>query len=424
MTRSRNILTIKLQRIKIGARRLQNTKFYALLIAITVLAGTLFLSPAIYSFTNSVIIKSSGRISTTEVWANSGSPTDIQAAVDAVASAGGGTVYVPEGNFTFNFSGDNGVTILGGVNVIGMGRDKTVLERTTGTGGDMFYIDGSNGKSVRISGIHFKGYVDLSNEYGCSGIKVYNTKDFRIDNNTFTNFPDSSVMSSKGTGVHRGVIDHNIFDNPYKEEAAGPWDWGYGVNLQMSGAGRASFGYPELTYFLGNYDDNIVFIEDNVFSRCRYAGAGNTGAWYVLRYNDITISPLYNSWAKAGTDVHEGVEGSYPGGRGLEAYNNIIRRGGGYSDQGFKMRSGSGVIVNNTLIDVDRGVWLINSYQSNPQNYVHELYIWGNTYQNVGDQLSKDAFYQENIHYFLRAPTQEQDGFTYTPYAYPHPLTT
>jgi hypothetical protein len=46
----------------VGARGLQNTKFYAILIISTVLAGTLCLSPAISSLMNSVIIGSTGRI--------------------------------------------------------------------------------------------------------------------------------------------------------------------------------------------------------------------------------------------------------------------------------------------------------------------------------------------------------------------------
>lgn len=64
MTHNRNILTLKLQGIKIGARRLHSTKFYALLIALTVLAGTLLSMPAISSLMSNVAIRSSGSIAT------------------------------------------------------------------------------------------------------------------------------------------------------------------------------------------------------------------------------------------------------------------------------------------------------------------------------------------------------------------------
>ena len=64
MRGNRNILTQKLQIIKTEARRLKNTKFYALLITLTVLTGTLCLSPAVSSLINSVIIGCTGRIIT------------------------------------------------------------------------------------------------------------------------------------------------------------------------------------------------------------------------------------------------------------------------------------------------------------------------------------------------------------------------
>ena len=36
----------------------------------------------------------------------------------------------------------------------------------------------------------------------------------------------------------------------------------------------------------------------------------------------------------------------------------------------------------------------------------------------------KEEFIQIDRDYFLREPSHELDGFTYTPYTYPHPLTT
>jgi hypothetical protein len=145
--------------------------------------------------------------------------------------------------------------------------------------------------------------------------------------------------------------------------------------------------------------------------------AANTGGFYVFRHNYVIVSKPYNSFGKAGVDCHAGGT-DYPGARGLEAYNNTIVRGGGTGDQAFKMRGGGGVIFNNTIQNVDTGVWLIKEdLPNNEQHYVKNLYIWSNTYINVEGQLDKDSFYQENTHYFLYA----KPG--YTPYQYPHPLT-
>jgi hypothetical protein len=58
---------------------------------------------------------------------------------------------------------------------------------------------------------------------------------------------------------------------------------------------------------------------------------------------------------------------------------------------------------------------------------VQESYIWNNTLTRVGDELTVysvcgDGAIAEGTDYFRRAPTQADDGFTWTPYPYPHPL--
>ena len=39
----------------------------------------------------------------------------------------------------------------------------------------------------------------------------------------------------------------------------------------------------------------------------------------------------------------------------------------------------------------------------------------------TGDLVSKNEI-KENQHFFLRKPTPASDGFSYTPYEYPHPF--
>lgn len=350
--------------------------------------------------------------------ATSGSPEDLQTAIDEVAMQGGGTVYIPEGTFTFNPSSDKsgvdgnptGVNIPGGVNVVGAGIGKTVLQETVTPPykASMFSVDGSNGKAVRISGISFRGYVEDESK-SIVGILIHNTVDFRIDHCEFEDFSSFSIFSKKTSGkAHKGVIDHCIIDNPYKEQS-GSWEWAYGIGVIGDGV-----TWEPLDSILGKYEDNVVYIEDCTFSRCRYAVASNTGGWYVFRHNIVYISPNYGSFGKAGIDVHEG-DPAYIGGRGLEAYNNTFY-GTDNGQQAFKIRCGSGVVYENVIKNIYTGVWLLKAdWASDEQHYVKNLYIWGNSFINVNVQYSIDGSYQEGVDYYL-------NEFSYTPYPYPHPL--
>jgi hypothetical protein len=410
--KNRNILTHETKNIVRG-ERLNNRDFIWKIVTVIVLLEIILIAPVISSFTNTAIIKNIGQISTSYIVARSGNPQDIQAAVDAVAAAGGGTVSVPEGTWTFNVNPSTGVGVLipGGVNVIGAGQDKTILQMTYVQQGTMFGIDGDNGKPVRISGFTFKGYVEDSEEVSISGIGICDTKDFRIDHCKFIDFPSFGIAvagleDDSSHGYLRGVIDHCEFDNPYKERIGGDWSYGVGV-----------FGHnnwDNLDSLLGQYDTlkRVVYIEDCTFRRCRYAVASNNGGWYVFRHNTVYVSPNYGSFAKACLDVHEGST-DYPGGRGLEAYDNVFY-GTDYGQQAFKLRCGGGVIFNNSINDMYVAFWLLKAeWAQNEQNYVKNIYIWNNT----SEDISKDEFYQENVHYFLYAKPR------YTPYLYPHPLT-
>jgi len=388
---------------------MQYVKLVGALSVLVFIVLTFSISPAISALSNSYIISSTGQIARNNVTARSGSPSDIQSAINVVASAGGGNVYVPAGDFTFDYIGDYGVMVYGGVNIIGSGTAATILRSTREppTGSTMFYLDGSNGKPIRISGIFFKGYVNATEDTSTEAVEVDSVKDFRIDHCRFEDFTSRAVGVGAGS---RGIIDHCVFDNPYKERIGG--DWGYGIIVWGDNIWRS------MDYYLGQYDGkvNIAYIEDCTFSRCRYATAGNAGGWYVFRHNTVYISPNYGSWAKSGIDVHEGGT-SWPGGRGFEAYANTFYGTDAYQ-QAFKVRCGGGVVFNNTISNIYEAVWLLKAdWTTSEQNYVKDLYIWSNTLSNVDLPISKDGFYQENIHYFLYA----RPG--YIPYPYPHPLT-
>jgi hypothetical protein len=390
-------------------RTMRGTEFHVISLILVLLTGIFCLSVNAYMQTV-YTIPSSGTISF--MTARSGSPEDIQTAVDAVASLGGGIVYIPEGNFTFNYDGNYGVIIPGGVNIFGMGINKTILQVTedypTGQK-NMFLADGGAGsKPIRISGISFKGLiVGDDSTYDTSGVRMTKSADFRIDHCHFQDFA-SGIETRNDIGYTlRGVIDHCSFDNPYKDDPSVPGEkkWGYGIIV-----GGDSSTWNEIDYYLGQYNgkNNIVYIEDCDFNRCRHCVASSgSRAWYVVRHCDFTDPRKYGM-----IDVH----GSYAGGRGLEAYDNIIDSNNNSQSNPFWIRGGGGVIFNNTMKNQPNPAIVLTTEGTGIQA-VQDLWIWDNTLINVGEGLLDPDGFTENVDYFLHEKAD------YIPYPYPHPLT-
>jgi hypothetical protein len=408
-------------------------------------------------------VESYGTISNS-IYALSGSAIDIQTAVNIISAKGGGTVYIPAGTFTFNINQSNiglpsypiGVQIPGGVNVIGAGSNSTILscpltgwKSSGGTPGTvylntMFIGDGTNNQPIRISGITFIGSVDQSsgaddNFHALSGIRLYGVKDFRIDHCKFLDFTQCAIGTDNNyvgnpTG-NCGVIDHCIIDNPYKDtfytNTGNQPFWAYGI--QVGGPYGYNSWDPDWTHFFGQYRHDITYIEDCTISSCRHAIAGEPQSYgfYVLRHCTMTdmIVAGYGSYQ----DVHGG-------GEGCECYDNTIintpvdyrsahNHWGEYQGIGFYPRGGFGLFYNNTIQnfqDSGSAITLANDQSSWGYARLNGVWIWDNNYVNCPTQLTlmPGAFtITQNVEYFLRSPNQAQDGFTYIPYPYPHPLT-
>jgi len=420
------------------------------------IVGFFTLSPTFSSLMNSVVINSTGKISLSEITAKSGSPADIQVAVVAVASAGGGTVYIPAGNWTFNPpAGGKGVTVPQGVNLIGAGKNVTILRETVESiGSTMIYVDGfgslpyytpnltSHQKPVRIRGISFIGYVpsrpdadDATNGTNNNGLIINCVKDFVVYDCVFSNFVNMGMGAWNNMGwetspyIMRGVVSHCDFDQPYKDDLnILNRIWGYGIIV--GGTGYFNGTAPLLT-LLGHYDDvsNVVYIEDCNFSRCRHAISSSGGSFYVARHNYFTtmIQFHYGSYIDAhGTSV------------GCEVYDNVIENSpvdyrtsltppenyiGQYLGLGIGMRGGGGVIYNNTINNCPDDIRLYSDLPDDPIQKVHDFWIWNNTFSGVSaSNVSAWEGVVLDEDYFLRPPNVSQDGFSYPPYPYPHPL--
>ncbi len=395
-----------------------------------------------------------------EYWANSGSPQDIQNAVDQ--ALGGGNVYVPEGEFVFNPNdapSGIGVQIPSGVNVFGAGKDKTILRQTRRVDGNipMFKVSGryvSSDKTSRISGFTFIGYiVDEVDGHLATGVTMYCCKNFRVDHCNFIDFNHFDIATSIYTvaerledGVYQyywnwGVVDHCDFDLPYKDTIGGMW--GYGVDV--NGPGRQDSWLYNLSDILGQFPETppkcalytwnastskydlvsvyggkyfrwLVYIEDCNFSRNRHAIASISGAFYVVR-NCTFKEPRPKNYPMI--DVHGALGVDWWSGRGAEVYNNTLYAAEGYTGScAIDYRGGGGVVFNNTIINCTYGVRL--SHDADQQVcWIKDLWIWNNNYQNVTVPINhwySPSPYQEEVHYFLR-PRPD-----YTPYTYPHPL--
>jgi len=382
---------------------------------------------------SSITIPSSGIVRANSVTARSGSVADIQSAVSQIESAGGGTVYIPAGNWLFDATPTNMVNIHGGVNVFGAGKFLTNLTLSASATYDattMFNVDGSNQRRVRISGITFIGRTGAAAaSTGDTGIFLDNAKDFRVDNCSF------HYMGSCGVGVFnsvvsltcQGVVDHCGFYEIYKpgaETAGTGFGYGVGVERTYDRSDEAKIWAPSLDGVLGTYA-NVTYVENCYFQGCRHSiSAYATGA-YVARYNIFTDMHVY--YGSGHCDVH----GAYPdgvyGGRYMEVYNNTFlnpAKDPNYPDmydyaKALRMRGGGGVFFNNTCVNYAYAVCLSadDGNAAIPKCKVQSLYMWNNIYD--GAYIDKETSgHVENSTYFL----YPKPG--YVPYQYPHPLDT
>ena len=463
----RNLFTHKILMVKLAVKELRSAKFYAILLVSVMLAGIFSLSPAISLLMNDVIIRSTGRIASTNVvTANSGSARDIQAAVDEVVAAGGiGSVYIPEGTFNFVEIGEpwQTVNIPAGVNIFGAPTERTsrlpipprgmnpndqviewktilVMPYEAPHLDEWFYVQGSGDPNVgfRFSDIKLIGwrYFDSSSTTGYYGIFIDEVQNFRVDHCHFQDMAESAIWAGDagGTGSHtytrakiNGVIDHCRLVNTlgdigmvYENR-----DLGYGVGLRR----WACDLWDDLEDVIGKYTDHTVFIEDSYFSKWRHGVCSNDGFHYVFRHNIVE-----GDYGQRGSiDSHGSrADADHPlavGTRAVEVYDNVFKDPDPLYATPYALnhRGGSGIIFNNTLQNYDALLHLDDGYDWGNEllEYcrIWDTYIWDNDLGGGALISYIRGWAQEDVSYFLRSPSLAEDGWEYTPYVYPHPLT-
>jgi len=389
------------------------------------------------------------------VIADSGSATDIQAAVDHVVANGGeGNVRIPEGTWNFVDAGGpwQTVAVPCGVNIFGAPTErdqngqviewKTVLvmpyEAPDGSTWFEYTIDEQvTFNSFRFSDVKLVGwryynqssttmYIGISvsaeyTEYPTTGIR-----DFRIDHCNFQDMAGSAISFITNSEHNRrpvsGVIDHNRFVNSYGDIGFMEYEnrtLGYGISMRRW---ACDVWENDTLEVWGHYTNYTVVIEDNYFSKWRHATCSNDGIHQIVRFN--TFNGSYGHGAVDGHGSRREVDGERwyaVGTRCMEVYNNTFLNYDSTWDTPWviNIRGGSALVYNNSLdgsypylLDLNND-W--GNYDELDYCAINDTYIWDNQLNGASIiHYNKDSV--QDVNYFLHEPTG------YAAYPYPHPL--
>lgn len=443
------------------------------MLVLSAILWLLMISTVISLYQSNITITNSGVISASKITARSGSANDIQSAVNTVIAAGGGTVYIPEGDWRCDQTSTgaikinlstlpNGVwlSIIGSYNNVtaltNAGVNRTMpatilrsLSPTTGNGYyDTFVVTSSvANRHIRISGLAILGYV--TSENGANhAINMAWVDGFRIDHC----YLDSNAGADIITQGCKGVIDHCGIEQTYSEADPSLWSWGYGITpfgdsqrgQQIPGAGHWIY---DLTDVLGRYDWQYaplrvidpqnpdynrsltsvtktvpytagpVYIEDCWFRSCRHAISAAQYGYYVVRH-----CTFYEGLSDGMGDVDLHGTG-YPSSRACEAYNNVF-----YGGTAFHIRGAGGVCFNNTFNSTNAYQLDNDGYDPaypNFPTYLRDLWMWADTKSGGGYYVSHTSEIVPGGNYFTDYPTPTSPAPprpNYVPLTYPFPL--
>lgn len=118
----------------------------------------------------------------------------IQSAIDAAASAGGGTVLFPDGTYVSNVTIREGVVLLGGRHNVSPAEGRRV-RMSAGTAGSIIDSPTTETKSVAVIGIELEG---LGSGTSCVGIRGRNITRGFFSELAFNSFSDQGLLIEDG----------------------------------------------------------------------------------------------------------------------------------------------------------------------------------------------------------------------------------
>ena len=400
------------------------------------------------------------------------SASDIQSAIDTSITNGGGVITIPACDYTNSWGAADDIVVNTNtpfyIRGSGSGTTKIGYSNSVTHSGWMWEFIGSGFKE--LSGIYLEGN-NSATTYAVGGwIKIYSTGGAAGPTDAIIHDVETKYFDARSTFCHTNNLV--VYDNTFGQILDGN-DYQFDV-YDLANVDWEADGISFPTDF-GTNNFN-VFFEDNTIYGSHHTVSTFVRAKVVFRYNSVIIDPDQLTGDNQGNlDAHEPGYGTcssdgitdansyYHGGQAYEIYNNTFTRTGAEIGQGYavRIRSGSSIITANSVNNQNDGLTLVldnnstgtlctagNSY---PQDHIiptdtpscdsgqgccdmpDNTYIWGNTYSGNGDNFTTECggsfvgvcadALAENAEYFLRAPTQVDDGFTWTAYTYPHPLT-
>lgn len=275
---------------------------------------------------------------------------DVQAAVNLTTN--GDTVIIPAGKAYYT----NRVVTTYAITLQGAGIGQTILvdevPRTLGSQ-NLIQMNCVSNFMNRITGITFQGgTTNTGNAFNSTLSIGGNSFTFRLDHCMFTNLFNCNVQIA---GWLYGVIDHCISYQNFNNFAQvfGP---NIGGDPSNAGSGDGSWATPV------NYGDtNFIYIETctNIYSGYPTPCVDDMfeGARLVYRYNYST-NLFFQNHGTESSNRHRGA-------RAFEVYGNTFVNTGSAigNNSAFYLRSGSGVVFSNTVINFANGFALNNFRQ-------------------------------------------------------------
>jgi hypothetical protein len=284
---------------------------------------------ALVSLATTLILALPRLAGATTVNANSGSQSDVAAAI--ASAADGDTVTVPGGAATWTRT----LRVRKGITIQGAGVGVTIIKDSVQNGRLIDWVLAA-GYPSRLTGIEFQdgGRINGSGPPGgvlhVDGLNTDGSM-FRWDHCKWNNVNGAPVFDTV-----IGVVDHNTF---YIQRPGAIAIYIYGTRWNGGNYGDGSWAASA-----GYGSSQFLFMEDNTFT-FNVGGLGTltdayAGARFVLRYNTFHDGVINNH----GTES----SGRIRGGRCYEAYNNTYV-GSGWNKFLAGSRSGGVLFHDNTI---------------------------------------------------------------------------
>jgi PKD repeat protein len=385
---------------------------------------------------------------------------------NAIATASHGDIIVcPPGDWSWsNVDITKNITLQGA----GIGNTNISITKAGGIESPSIYSG-----AFRVTGFTFTATENFGTDSGLGMMRIHGNKGFRVDHNRFEIY-SKFIAYSGGNGIFTqndvgGLMDHNEFVNHPSQLTsggcihAGVYPEGHGDNWYLPSQ-------------IGSYE-HTVFIEDNYFREAKQCSAHNPhavmsqrGGIYVFRHNELRnfMVDSHGFEVLQATREYEISNNNFI----IENNRNIYR--------GMYLRGGTGVIYGNTLtlegsgsmkykiVLTESRVSTIRNNPARPELYggvgsktccsaeegypctdqigrghsvgtspnmyqvADPLYVWDNMGEGnsssdimaaayVGSSCSGDIndYIQPGRDYFVNSGPKPE----YTPYTYPHPLT-